>query len=292
MTPLPPLTWLQAFEAAARTLSFTSAGRELGVTQAAISQRIRLLEDRLGHKLFVRHPRSLTLTPAGQAWLPSIHDAFSRLAEGTAEVFGGAADHSVTLRTTPVIQQDWLAPRLARLREAHPEVALRLVSAIWPDDFGPEGADIEIRYGHGDWAGVEALSLGEEWLVPACAPAVAERLRAPADLAGHTLLHALGFGAGWPAWLEAAGVGGLERRCDSLACDNQVMTLALAARGVGVALAHRRLLAERDDLVVPFDPGLPCAERFWLVRPSRREVGDDARRVWRWLLAERQLSGG
>lgn len=87
-------------------------------------------------------------------------------------------------------------------------------------------------------------------------------------------------------------MGGLERRCDSLACDNQVMTLALAARGVGVALAHRRLLAERDDLVVPFDPGLPCAERFWLVRPSRREVGDDAGRVWRWLLAERELSGG
>jgi LysR family transcriptional regulator, glycine cleavage system transcriptional activator len=287
MDSLPPLIWLQAFESAARTLSFTAAGRELGVTQAAISQRIRLLEDRLGHKLFVRHPRSLTLTPAGQAWLPSIHDAFTRLAEGTSEVFGGAKDHAVTLRTTPVIQQEWLAPRLARLQHEHPRLTIRLVSAIWPGDFGPEGADIEIRYGLGDWSGVEALSLGEEWLVPACAPALAETLHAPAGLAGHTLLHAVGFGAGWAAWLEKAGASGLEAHCRSLTCDNQAMTLTLAAQGAGIALVHRRLLAERGDLVTPFDQALPSDERFWLVRPSRREVGEDAERLWRWLVAQR-----
>ena len=102
MIQLPPLLWLQAFESAVRTLSFTAAGSELGVTQAAISQRIRLLEDRLGQKLFVRHARSLTLTPAGQAWLPSIHDAFSRISEGTTEVFGMTSEKPVTLRATPV----------------------------------------------------------------------------------------------------------------------------------------------------------------------------------------------
>ncbi|MBD3896364.1 LysR family transcriptional regulator [Halomonas sp. ML-15] len=289
MSQLPPLAWLQAFEAAARTLSFTAAGRELGVTQAAISQRIRLLEDRLGHKLFVRHPRSLSLTPAGQAWLPSINDAFTRLGEGTAEVFGSAAGHSVTLRTTPVIQQNWLAPRLLRLHREHPLIAIRLVSAIWPDDFGPEGADIEVRYGHGDWSGVEALSLGAEWLVPVCAPALAATLETPRDLAGHTLLHALGFGVGWSAWLEGAGVAGLETECLALSCDNQVMTLALASQGVGVALAHRRLLDERDDLVTPLGHGLASDERFWLVRPSRRNVTEDAESLWRWLAAERDL---
>ena len=288
MGSLPLLIWLQAFEAAARTLSFTAAGRELGVTQAAVSQRIRLLEDRLGHKLFVRHPRSLGLTPAGQAWLPSIHDAFMRLDEGTREVFGGAKEHAVTLRTTPVIQQEWLAPRLPHLQREHPRLALRLISAIWPGDFGPEGADIEIRYGLGDWSGVEALPLGEEWLVAACAPALAEGLQAPSDLAGHTLLHAVGFGAGWAAWLEKAGASGLEARCRALTCDNQAMTLTLAAQGVGIALAHRRLLAERDDLVMPFDQALPSDERFWLVRPSRRGVRDEPQRLWEWLSAEAQ----
>ncbi|CAM4067457.1 LysR substrate-binding domain-containing protein [Vreelandella rituensis] len=283
MNSLPPLIWLQAFEAAARTLSFTAAGHELGVTQAAISQRIRLLEDRLGQKLFVRHPRSLSLTPAGQAWLPSIHDAFARLQEGTSEVFGHTSGQPVTLRATPVIQQAWLAPRLVAFHRQVPQVAIRTVSAIWPDDFGPEGTDIEIRYGRGDWSGVEMRSLGAESLLPVCSPALADKLPTPEALAGHTLIHAVGFGSGWAAWLAQAEVAEVEQHCFALTCDNQVMTLALAAQGGGVALTHRRLLQQRADLVAPFDLPLPSDEGFWLVRPSRRHVSDEAQKLWQWL---------
>ena len=289
MSSLPPLLWLQAFESAARTLSFTAAGNELGVTQAAISPRIRLLEDRLGQKLFVRYARSLSLTPAGQAWLPSIHDAFSRISEGTSEVFGITSERPVTLRATPVIQQSWLAPRLVALHRQKPTILLRLVSAIWPDDFGPEGADIEIRYGRGEWSGLEMLPLGDEHLLPVCAPALARSLNVPADLAGHTLLHAVGFGVGWPGWLQAAGIAHLESECRSLTCDNQVMTLALASQGGGVALTHHRLLEQREDLVAPFDMSVPSDERFWLVRPSKRQVSDEAADVWAWLAASREL---
>ncbi|MGQ4879415.1 LysR substrate-binding domain-containing protein [Billgrantia sp. LNSP4103-1] len=287
MSPLPPLLWLQAFEAAARTLSFTAAGRELGVTQAAISQRIRLLEDRLGQKLFVRHARSLSLTPAGQAWLPSIHDGFARIGEGTQEVFGHAPERPVTLRTTPVMQQGWLAPRLPDFHRAHPDIAVRLVSAIWNDDFGPEGADIELRYGRGEWSGVEAVSLGPEVMLPACTPALAEALHEPGDLAGQTLLHAVGFAVGWPTWLEQAGVAGLDRHCPAITCDNQVMTLALASQGGGVALTHRRLLENRDDLVTPFALEAASEESFWLVRQSRRQRREEAILLWEWLVARR-----
>ncbi len=259
------------------------------MTQAAISQRIRLLEDRLGQKLFVRHARSLSLTPAGQAWLPSIHDAFSRISEGTSEVFGITSERPVTLRATPVIQQSWLAPRLVALHRQKPTILLRLVSAIWPDDFGPEGADIEIRYGRGEWSGLEMLPLGDEHLLPVCAPALARSLNVPADLAGHTLLHAVGFGVGWPGWLQAAGIAHLESECRSLTCDNQVMTLALASQGGGVALTHHRLLEQREDLVAPFDMSVPSDERFWLVRPSKRQVSDEAADVWAWLAASREL---
>ncbi|WP_459873175.1 LysR substrate-binding domain-containing protein [Halomonas shantousis] len=283
MSALPPILWLQAFEAAARRLSFTEAGHELGVTQSAVSQRIRLLEDRLGQKLFVRHPRSLTLTPAGQAWLPSVQEAFTRLAEGTAEVFGPRPEAPVTLRATPVMQQTWLAPRLLAFHRRHPHIAIHLVSAIWTEDFGPEGADLEIRYGRGDWEGVEALPLGDEAMLPVCSPAMAERLRMPADLAGKTLLHALGFAVGWPAWLEQAGVAGLDRHCPAFSCDNQVTTLLLAAEGGGVALTHRSLLAQRDDLVAPFDLAVPSEEGFWLVRPVRRKPHQEALLLWEWL---------
>ncbi|QFT83928.1 Glycine cleavage system transcriptional activator [Halomonas sp. THAF12] len=283
MSRLPPLLWLQAFETAARTLSFTAAGQELGVTQAAISQRVRLLEDRLGQKLFVRHPRSLSLTPAGQAWLPCLQDGFTRLAEGTEEVFGGGGEAPVTLRTTPVMQQYWLAPRICAFRREHPEVALRLISAIWPDDFGAEGADLEIRYGQGSWPGMEAVSLGRETMLPVCAPALAGRITAPSDLAAHTLLHAVGFEVGWPAWLEAVGMPTLASRCASLTCDTQSMSLSLAALGEGVALTHQRLVEGRDDLVAALDWPVESDEGFWLVRPARRQPRPEAERLWAWL---------
>lgn len=292
MSVLPPLTWLQAFEAAARTLSFTAAGQELGVTQAAISQRVRLLEDRLGQRLFVRHPRSLSLTPAGQSWLPSLQDGFTRLAEGTREVFGEASDAPITLRTTPVMQQNWLAPRLPAFRRQHPDVALRIVSAIWPDDFGPEGADLEIRYGQGAWPGMEAISLGKEAMLPVCAPALAERIARPADLAGHTLLHAVGFAVGWPTWLDAMGMPALESRCMPLICDTQTMTLTLAAMGEGIALTHRRLVEHRWDLAVALELPVDTHEGFWLVRPTRHEPRPEASIFWDWLKGETRLAEG
>ena len=285
MRSLPPILWLQAFEAAARTLSFTRAGRELGVTQSAVSQRIRLLEDRLGQQLFARHPRSLSLTPVGQAWLPSVQEGFARLLEGTAEVFGSHPEASVTLRATPVMQQTWLAPRLLDFHRCHPDIVVHVVSAIWREDFAVEGADIEIRYGPGDWEGVERLSLGQEAMLPVCSPALARRLRTPKDLAGETLLHAPGFAVGWSAWLEEAGVARLDRHCLALSCDSQIMTLALAAQGGGVALIHQGLLGERDDLVAPFDLPAATDERFWLVRPMKRERRPEAMLLWEWLSA-------
>ncbi|WP_227368786.1 LysR substrate-binding domain-containing protein [Halomonas sp. M20] len=283
MNSLPPILWMQAFEAAARTLSFTRAGHELGVTQSAISQRIRLLEDRLGQALFVRYPRSLALTPAGQAWLPSVQEAFSRLWEGTAEVFGARPEASVILRATPVMQQIWLAPRLVAFHARHPDIVVHVVSAIWQEDFSAEGADIEIRYGLGHWEGVERLSLGRETMLPVCSPATAKRLHTPADIAGETLLHAPGFAVGWSAWFEKAGIDGFETRCLALSCDSQIMTLTLAAQGGGVALIHQGLLGERNDLVAPFDHAAPTEESFWLVRPVKREPHSQAVLLWEWL---------
>ncbi|WP_110667321.1 LysR substrate-binding domain-containing protein [Salinicola halophilus] len=279
----PPILWLQAFESAARTLSFTEAGRELGVTQSAISQRIRLLEDRVGQPLFVRYPRSLALTPAGQAWLPSVQEAFRRLAEGTAEVFGPSPDAPITLRATPAMQQTWLAPRLMRFQQIRPDITLRLVSAIWAEDFGIEGADLEVRYGRGEWSDLVVHHLGEERLLPVCCAAMAKTLQAPEDLAGQTLLHAAGFDAGWPRWLAEAGVAGLETRCRAMICDTHVTTLSMAAYGGGVALSHRRLLEASRDLVAPFAFDMGTDEAFWLVRPANRQMREPAAALWEWL---------
>ncbi|AWN15712.1 LysR substrate-binding domain-containing protein [Salinisphaera sp. LB1] len=283
MARLPPVAWLQAFEAAGRTLSFTRAGEELAVTQSAISQRIRMLEARLGQDLFIRHARSLTLTEAGRAWLPSVQDAFDRLAHGTAEVFGPEPDAPVTIRATPAIQQFWLAPRLQSFHRQQPETPLRVVTGVWADDFIGEDVDLEIRYGAGDWPHLVQQSLGTDALTPVCAPALAATLTAPSALTGHTLLHTAGFTVGWPDWLDAAGLSEMPAR--HLWCDTQSMTLRLAAQGCGIALAHRGLVGDPQILVAPFELACPARQQFVLTRPERRSLRPPAERFWNHLLA-------
>jgi LysR family transcriptional regulator, glycine cleavage system transcriptional activator len=95
---LPPLTWLRAFEASARSRSFTQAATELNLTQAAISKQVKLLELYLREQLFIRNPRSLELTKTGAAYLPKVRDSFDRLAAGTHEVFGRRRSEILTVR--------------------------------------------------------------------------------------------------------------------------------------------------------------------------------------------------
>ena len=79
MTNLPPLSAIRAFEAAARHGSFTKAAEELGMTQAAISYQVKLLEDRVGTPLFLRQARKVVLSDAGKRLAPGIEEAFQRL---------------------------------------------------------------------------------------------------------------------------------------------------------------------------------------------------------------------
>ncbi len=198
-------------------------------------------------------------------------------------MFGPKPDAPVTLRTTPALQHYWLAPRLAALRRQCPGISLRVVTAVWSEDFVGEDVDIEIGYGRGDRPGVVQESLGAEWMLPVCAPQLARRLASPADLAAHTLLHTAGFAVGWPAWLVLADAIEIENKAQSLWCDTQIMTLQLAAHGCGVALAHRRLLALAPSLVAPFAIECPPDEEFWLMRPAKRSMRKPARRVWDFL---------
>lgn len=285
MANLPPLAWLQAFEASARHLSFTRAGCELHVSQSAISQRIRLLEAQLGQELFVRHAHSITLTEAGRAWLPSIQDAFARLNQGTAEIFGPKPGAPVTLRTTPAVQHYWLAPRLARMNSTFPAIGIHVVSAVWKDSFVGDDVDIEICYANGNDADVIQHALGTGGMMPLCAPSLARTLSTPADLAKHTLLHATGFAVGWSTWLEQAGVAHVEEQARAFWSDTQIMTLRMAEQGFGVALAHRHLADWSPALVAPFDLECSTDENFRLMRPARRRMREPARLVWDFLAA-------
>src|SRR2546430_1532640 len=83
---VPSLSALQAFEAAARLLSFTRASQELNITQSAVSRHVLALEEQLGFPLFHRAKQRVSLTPAGQSYLPEVRACLDRLEVSTAQL--------------------------------------------------------------------------------------------------------------------------------------------------------------------------------------------------------------
>lgn len=285
---LPPLTWLRAFEASARHLSFTNAAAELNLTQAAISKQVRLLEHFLAEPLFQRKPRSLVITKVGAAYLPKVRDAFERLADGTEEVFGGRRAGVLTIRAAAGFAVNWLAPRLGRFFDAYPDIPLRIASSVWNDDFDKERFDLDIQYGSGNWPEYRADQLTFETISPVCAPALATALHTPSDLDQHRLLHVLGYEEGWAVWLKAAGLGpiGAGR---GMQCDTSLMAFALAKQGLGVALARSSLVQGELDcnqLVRPFDLYVPIREAFHLITPNSGAVHPHASIFRNWILTQ------
>jgi LysR family transcriptional regulator, glycine cleavage system transcriptional activator len=288
MHDLPPLPWLRAFEVSARHLSFTSAAQELALSQAAVSKQIKLLELKLGEPLFHRFPRSLGLTKAGEAFLPKVQDAFERLAAGASEVFGPRRSDVLTIRCAVGFAVNWLAPRLPDFMAKHPDIALRLISSVWNEDSGSEAFDLDIRYGDGRWPGVTSERLTRESLQPVCSPALLEagRLRAPADLTNHALIHVLGYKEGWALWLRKAGVKQTPA-APGLQCDTSLMAFELAAQGAGIALGRTSMLAKdlnAGRLAAPFELAVPIDEGFRLIWRESALQQRSAAQFKDWLL--------
>ncbi len=287
---LPPLNALRAFEAAARHLSFTRAADELNVTQAAISHQVKGLEERLGIALFRRLNRALLLTDAGQAYLPAIHDAFDRIAEATARLTAHDRAGVLTVSVLPSFAAKWLVPRLGRFRDAHPDIDVHIAPSDRLTDFAREDVDLAIRYGKGEWPGLRADRMLTEEIFPVCSPRLLEgphRLRTPADLRRHTLLHD-DMRIDWRLWLLAAGVDGVDAsRGPSFTDSSMVIQAAVGGQGVALgrsALAAADLAAER--LVKPFDISLPAAMAYYVVCPVATAGHPKIAAFREWVIAE------
>jgi LysR family glycine cleavage system transcriptional activator len=288
---LPPLSALRTFEAAARHLSFTRAADELHVTQAAVSHQIKALEADLGICLFRRLNRRLLLTDEGQLLMPSVRRAFEELAAGVERVRARRSGGTLTISSTPSIAANWLASRLGRFQALHPEFEIRLMATPRLVDFAREGVDCGIRYGFGNWPGLLAERLFSATLTPVCSPRLLEGpqpLREVADLARHTLLHALDDMDDWRLWLRAAGVLGIDPQ-RGLKFESMPLALQAAISGTGVAIARGPLADEAlaaGVLVRPFDLELPTECAYYFVVPELRAEQPKIQAFRSWLLDE------
>lgn len=296
MRVLPNLIYLQAFEAAARHMSFTDAARELGCTQAAISQRVRGLEEQLKRKLFERRSNGLVLTETGEAYLPGISEALNLAAGATESLQGRAAHREVTLSAPTSFLSHWLMPRLGALQAAVPDMALRLNSSIWTDP-NVELADIAVEVREDNEAEPHLPRLVENRLTLVAAPALAARMgqNAPgAALQGLVHFDVQGRYGLWSRWADGMGTV-LDRQATLVKVDTASAALEAVRLGLGVAVVHasycQNLLRE-GLLCAPFGAGVRSSLRHCLIRPtSQKPRWHPAHAVYDWMAAAFAKSG-
>ncbi|MBV8624906.1 MAG: LysR family transcriptional regulator [Herbaspirillum sp.] len=306
MNKLPPLTALRAFEATARRLSFTEAANELHVTQSAISRQVRLLEQHLGHALFVRLTRRIELTAQGASYYREISQAFEQISAAGQRLTGRRRRAHLTVAVLPGVAALWLMPRMELFWRENKDIEVRIVVSTAAADFSSGQIDMAIQVGalpgmrpRGlplknrmavDWQGLRADALFADALVALCHPRLWRRhpLRTLEDLRQHCLIHTAVRPDAWAHWLHEQG-GQLAVGQPGITCSQYAMSLQAALEGEGIALAPT-ILADSIDpghrLRRLFDGPLPSAGHYYLLTPEQRYEDRAVLRFRQWLLAQ------
>ena len=285
--PEPPLPLLRTFEAAARHSNFTRAARELGVSQPAVSQQIRLLQRILGRALFERAGPAVRLTDDGRQLAAAVADGLARIEHGLGQIRARSHDNCLEVRANSTFVTRWLLPRLPSLLDEHPEIELDLTTSYWAEQPLATGAPVHIDFGP---VGEEAeLVVGPQDLVAVARPDIASGIAAPSDLTEATLLEIVGAD-GWRHFLAGFDTV-LEPWPHTHRSMSYLHVIDLARMGRGVALVHHMIVEDllaRGELATVAGMVRPSREHYYLVTPAARRLNSAAVAFLVWLRAFRR----
>ena len=274
-----PYPTLRAFEAVVRHSGFSAAAQELGVSQSAISQHVKTLEEWLGQELLVRGARRSRPTPEGEQLAQAISDGLGRISNVCSSLRDKRrSDRTIVISSLPGFAFNWLFSRLLHFDIAHPELSISIATDTGEHAYTGADSDIGIRYGRGDFPGLTAEHLMGEHLFPVCAPSLLPHLKTVADLAKQTLLvdENLPYGdasPNWNYWADKSGVT-LPDALRTRQFGQANMVTQAAIEGLGVALGREPLVIDALNdgrLVRPFKEITQSQYSYWLVcRPEVR----------------------
>ncbi|MEM9589990.1 MAG: LysR substrate-binding domain-containing protein [Pseudomonadota bacterium] len=292
--PLPPLSRLRPFVAAARHESFSRAAEALGMTQAAVSKQVSALEEELGVSLFERRNRSVFLTEPGRRLANVVSAALSDIEAEIATIRGARRSNELVLHCQLCEAFFWLMPRMAAFHAMHPDVELRVVSTLAPLTETTEDFDVAIQTtGRASGSSRLAFTVSDE-VFPVCAPTLVQGkdlpLR-PTDLAAFTLLsHDVTpqDWMEWSDWFRHVDVSPPKAK-RTASFDSYPLALQAAAAGQGIALGWKRTT---DAMIAEGKLIRPCAE--FVPRPSElsifygrgRQLHGGTERLLTWLSDE------
>ncbi|HEV2673658.1 MAG TPA: LysR family transcriptional regulator [Aliidongia sp.] len=288
----PSIRSLEAFEAVARLQSVSRAAEELCITQAAVSIRLKGLEEHLGFLLFVRENGQFRLSAAGARYLMTVREVIGRLTE--AADWAQRPVTAVRLTVFNAFAQHWLIPRFDRLMTALGEIEVALIVHDESDPAAHHDTDLSIRLADREEPGM--VRLVDDELIAVCRPDFQTKFRLfhPQDLLRVKLLHeggqeALHAGRSDPGnWLRKAGIdaGGLSH---AIGFRNASLLVDAALHRIGVALVRHSLVVDEiaeGRLVMPFSHAVPCGQAIYLAGAPMIERDAHVARLRNWLIAE------
>lgn len=293
MGQLPSTACLLAFEAVARHLSFKRAALELNITQGAVSQRIRTLEDLLSQSLFVREGNAIYLSQWGMEYISSIRPLLRQMMGATDRIVQRELGSTLTIGCFNAFALNCLMPRIGSFVAANPDLSIRLRTPLPFEDAHDGNYDISIRYGFkARWPGMNVTKLGNEEIFPVCSPGLLHGnpgLRSISDLAKHTVIRTsspLLYQDEWPLWLEQGGLAKLSF-AGELNCDFLYPSYRAAVAGLGIAMGRTAVV--RDDiasglLVEPFAIRVRSPLGYHLVVSPERMNLPKVRRFYDWAI--------
>ncbi|MDU0354461.1 LysR substrate-binding domain-containing protein [Paraglaciecola aquimarina] len=262
------LPLLRCFEAAARHQSYSLAADELSITQAAVSQQIRNLEQHLAVKLFMREGRGMLLTKQGKVFAESVQKAFIELSHGFDRIQLEGEAGVLTVTATPSFCSRWLMPRLWKFSQQYPTIQVRAIASTQYEDVRHSEIDVAIRQGEVNHQKVHQEVLLRDPLFPVCSPRVMAEipLSSPEQVKQCWLVEAIGSGATgltWHDWFTLANVPLQQQQMKWTEVTTWEMGINAVMSGHGVFLTSACMvqdLLESGRLVKPFDiqiePGL------------------------------------
>jgi LysR family glycine cleavage system transcriptional activator len=299
---IPGLQSLKAFDASARLLSFTKAAQELNVTPAAVSHQIKELEEATGVALFQRTSRHMQLTRHGEILRPAVADALDGLTRALQRIRQSENPTQVRVTASPSIAAKWLVPRIDRFLDSVPGADVRIDVSSAVLDFDRDDVDVAIRFGDGNYPGLQVDKMFHDVLFPICSPALLKRrkpISEPRDLLQHTLIH-LEYeaqGAVWPNWRMWMLAAGVKDFNDTRGLHFSQTSLAIQAAidGHGIALGDSSLVGDdiaEGRLVKPFELSLRSPAQFAYHLITRRDTSDRpmTKAFRNWIIAEAAAS--
>jgi LysR family glycine cleavage system transcriptional activator len=290
-----PLEAFRVFDAACRQMNFSKAGRELNITQAAVSRRIKGLEEHLGAPLFTRRGKNLELTPQGARLFQRVRAALDYLEE-SLDPFRSAKGGTIAIAASGSVSHLWLGGRLRDFGKENPAISLRLLTSDTSSDLSAETNDIVILYSTGEHPRWDLTMMMPERLMPVASPEYLDSRGLDAgtltveQIALLDLIDYERFNAHWISFRQWFGRVALPPRLKlqnpRFSFSTYIMAIDAALRGDGIALGSLGLIEEQladGRLVTVGSEYLSTGYGYYLGLPKFKTVSPEARQLHAFL---------